>query len=68
MMNDPISQAKAEVEKVLNGLKPRVFKDGTELTFIMRMPGNEACEMVVTNDDLAEVEKVIKRMRERERT
>lgn len=35
--------------------------EDAELTFIMRLPRHDECEMIVTNDDLDELAKVIER-------
>ena len=42
-----------------------LFIPEAKLTFVMRVPGNTEAEMVVSGDDLTEVEATVRRCRER---
>ena len=52
------------VAEALENLRPR-FNEKCELTFIMRLPGHDDADMVITNDDFGELAKVIERMKAR---
>lgn len=59
-----IHEAHEEVEAALNQLRP-VFQPHCQLTFIMRRPGDDEGDMVISNDDLDELAKVIQRTKAR---
>ena len=59
-----IEQVHQEIEAALNKLRP-LFIEEAELTFVMRVPGHPQAFMVISNDDLDEVEATIKRSRTR---
>ena len=44
----------------------RIFKPGTKLTIIARTPGNNEADVLVTNDKLPELAKLIERSKARE--
>ncbi len=60
-----VKEAHETVSEALNNLRP-VFTDKAELTFIMRVPGNDEGDMIITNDNLSELRKLIKRSVRRE--
>jgi len=60
-----IEEILKEIETTLNDLRP-MFVDKAELTFIMRLPGNDNADMVVTDDDLSELRELIERSMMRE--
>jgi hypothetical protein len=45
----------------------RFFKPGVKLTFIMRRPDNDECDILITDDSLDELAAVIERMKKREK-
>lgn len=58
----PSERAHREVSEALGGLAKHTFAPGAKLTFCMRMPEDDGLvEMVVTDDDLAEVVEAIRR-------
>lgn len=62
---DPVEAAADEVAGVLADLES-LFKPGAKLTFIARRPGNPDQDFMVTNDDdLVELEALVRRRRER---
>ncbi len=63
---DDVAMAGREVCRVLNELRS-LFRPECELTFIMRLPGNDDADMLVTNDDLDELTKLIKRRKSESR-
>ena len=53
-----LQEVHSEVQAMLNSLRP-LFIDDAELTFIMRVPGKPAVFMVITNDNLSELAKLL---------
>jgi hypothetical protein len=60
----PITRMHDEVEAALNELRG-LFKEKCQLTFIMRMPGCDEADVLVTNDDIQELKKLLVRCEER---
>ena len=49
-----VEEVKNEAEAALNRLRP-LFVEGSELTFVMRVPGHPGCYMVISNDNIGEL-------------
>jgi hypothetical protein len=53
------------IAEALESLHADLFIPDMRLTLVARRPGNTECELVVTDDDLAEVIKVVRRSQKR---
>lgn len=64
--SETVQQAREAIVEALGDLHADWFVPEMRLTFIARMPGNTACEIIVTaDDDLDAIMDVIKRSKKR---
>ncbi len=61
----PLQDLQLQCDLALQDLE-KLFKDGAQLTLLMRFPGNTECELLFTKDDLQEVAAAIQRFIERD--
>lgn len=59
-----ITDMQDEVSVALNQLR-RCFVSQMQLTFIARLPGNDDADVLISNDDLFEIHKLVERMKKR---
>jgi hypothetical protein len=59
-----LEQVHDEINRALNDLR-QLFKPECQLTFIMRIPGNDEGDMLISNDDLGKLEKLVQRCKGR---
>lgn len=45
----------------------KLFKSNVKLSFIARIPGNDEGDLIITDDDLFEIEKAVIRLQVKER-
>lgn len=46
---------------MLEKIKSELFKPEVEMTLVVRLPGDQGCDIVVTKDDISEVISVLER-------
>lgn len=59
--NHLVQQTGQRIANILDREIEPLFKPGVEITLIVRSPGFPARDMVITSDDLREVQKTIER-------